>query len=294
MTGLRDVGAIAIGEFSSRVRQGITETFGLMGMKLKEDVVPLIDRFILKMRNINTQVAVRFQDAYHNYFLPGLSGMAGWYEEHVLPALESFWGLLGSVYTIAGKLFGGFWRNIILGSLSAAWDVVFNYLNPTFEAFFGWLTDIEQLLATPLRESLQPYLDNLFPKFATVISWVETALKNAKTAFDKLKESLDGWELPDWASDNSPIPLVNVFDETARAISEADKAFRRNTLFRNNGVNIGSPYMMPAYAGAQQMGPVIFEGDENTFIVDSEATARFVTHQLREQKLRRFSEYMGR
>ncbi len=294
VTGLKNVSTIAVGEFARGVRQGITDTFGLLAQGLKEDVVPLVDRFILKVNRISTQVAVRFQDAFHNYFLPGLSSMAGWYEEHLLPAVQSFWDLLESVFGVARRLFGGFWRNIVLKALSDAWSTVFEDLNPAFEAFFGWLTEIEAMLAVPLRESLQPYIDFLFPKFATVIGWVEKALDGAKTAFDELKALLDGWELPDWALDHSPIPIVNVFDETARAINEADKAFRRNALFRGGGVNITSPLMAPAYAGVQQMGPVVFEGDENTFIVDSEATARFVTHQLREQKIKKFNEYMGR
>ena len=292
--GLTSVAVVAGGEFNRRVREGITQTLLLLGQGVKRDVLPHIDIFISRIRQIYLQSAVRFDDAYRNFFLPGLKGMAEWWVEHVNPAMISFGSLLESVIEVAGRLFGGFWRNIVLKSLGAAWTVFFEQLNPVLKDFWLLLIDVEEVLAVPLKESLRPYIDFFFPKFAGVLEWVERVLDDVRIAFDKLKRDLDGWELPDWASKSSPIPIVHVFDETARAINEADEAFRRNALFRGGNVSIGSPFMQPAFVVGGTQGPVTFEGDTNTFIVDSEATARFVTHQLREQKLKKFSEYMGR
>ncbi len=281
-----DIGGVLV-----RVAQ---PTFRNLGKVIKEDVLPTLRRFGFKFWELLTILTTFVDRAWENAVLPMLEGMFFWFGDHIAPVFRSFFRLLVSIGEVLARVWGGLWVNIVMPRMETMWKFMKFFLNKAWEDFVAWVRIAGFLIGNVLVGWLQILGYTLFPVLEGALIGVENILRIVVGLFDKLAGHLEDSELPDWAIKNSPIPIVDVFEQTARAIGEADAAFRRSNLFKGSSMPIQSPLMFGAGTAGAGVGNVVFEGDENNFIVDSESLGRFVVHQLREQKLKRFSEFMGR
>lgn len=289
---LKETAITAMGKAHDTIHQTLDPALRSIWSELTIWVLPVLTTFIAKLNSIRTHAAERVKEAFDDFILPGLISLWGWLSLNVIPVVKEFVGLLSDIQDLASRIFGGIFVNFVLPKLEELWLRLKDDVNVVLGIFYSILTKIDEILGTTLQERFGNVIDNILPTLQRWADWAASALENLRNALHGLRSDLRDWKPPWFVLGNSPPPMATWFYQIADSVRDVSKAIDQSPLSRWSA-GIQSPMLQPALA-QPGVGQVIVEGDTNTFIVEDEGVARLVAHQLREQKLKRFSEYMGR
>jgi tape measure domain-containing protein len=266
---------------------------------VRDDVVPIFEKFLGFFLKLRDDAAVAVKDAWETVIQPALQGLWEFFEDHIIPAIEAFVDLFLEIEEFLVRIFGGLWVNIVLPKLEEFWDLFFENINPAIDFFLSIIISIEEWVSGKFGNALKWLADEILPRLANFAQTVADAIDAIAEAARNTAAALDEMELPWWAlPEHSPPAAHRFFMEIAEAIGAVDEAATQSQFLHGRaGFGLARQFTVQRVdsGGVQYpMQPVTIQGDTNTFYVTDEQVGALVAHLIAEEKLKRFNESMGR
>ena len=275
---------------------GLLGAFQRFGNWAKEHLVPILSNLTSNLLGLGTWVTGLVRHAFEEWLLPAITKVGNFLAFHVAPVLGAVLNLLGGIgaiilFFLVGAFLG------LLGILTKIWELLAPGFIRSLQQVWDFLKKIGGVMwwivstvaGRFIREFLQE-IETIAANVAGILDWLADAMNRVADALNRWVES----NIPDLWTPGSIPPIAQGFLDTAMALEEMEDAYQKSSMFKVGAYGgISSPMFAGAGVGTGSV-QVNIEGDTNHFVVDSDATARLVAHQLREQKMKRFSEWMGR
>lgn len=298
LVGLLDPALKEAGEVVSAVFQGFVVPAFLTAYEVINQLLEPL-RFVWeKFKDLAENVLTNLAEKLNVDLVPALTEVTDFLRDPVIPILGELWALFWNVAEVIYRVAGGAIRSFIFGPLYGLIQRVGEHLNPALETWWGWVTKIAEYIKGRFSTYIEVAKSTVLLPFIEAWNWLKEGLSGVYEILKKINETLDNLELPWWALPGSPPPAAYAFWDIADAVKAASDAFENSPLSAAMGLGSFDARLGPAYAlpqGTAQAQTVIVEGDTNTFNVPDRATAQFVAHMLRENKIKRFNkEALGR
>lgn len=151
----------------------------------------------------NIPVAVQaLANAWTNVLKPALDAVWQFLNTYILPIFSALVSVNIAVLSKAIELLSAAWSNVLLPALTSAWDYIDKNIMPVFNSLAKFVSDnLSPALNTLGGDVLGGVKDSL--------GYIGDAAQGVIRWFEKLADSIDAIEIPDWLKGKSPPPLAN-------------------------------------------------------------------------------------
>lgn len=279
------------------VGAGLLGAFTRLSGWAEEHLLPILTKVAGKLLDIGTWVTGLVRRAWEEVLLPAITKVGNFLAFHVAPVLGAVVNLLGAISGVIWFFLMGALNGLIM-MFTDLWGVLSPGLVITLGIIGGFLTKIGTVMWWIVSAIASRFINQFLAEVGAIASIAARALDWLADAINRVADAINKWtesNIPKLWEPGSIPPIAQGFLDTAMALETMEDAYQGSSIFKAGALSgISSPMFAGAGVGAAAPVSIVVEGDTNHIVVESEGVARYITHRLREQKLKKFSEYMGR